>query len=434
MLSKTRIGLYGSYLLSMASIGFILPFMPLYLRQEGLSDRQIGFISMLAALSGLLQFPVGVLSDRLKSRKIMLVIAAALLCAATYFIPAAHHPLWLGLLVILFAENGLCRAVIESLSGAEAAAQAAPGRIGAALGLLRFCKPLGIVFVAMVTGYFAESHGVGAMLVPLMFLQSGALFCALLLPSQSKGPVADHFLSRSSSDSLPQKRVAWFRDPALCVFVLAMVLFHVANAPGGTYLGLFLKQDLGAQERVISYAFVISMVAWMLVVVPGGRLADRLGTRPLLILCWAVMALRLGLIALARSAWEVVAIQFLDGFANGLFAVLAAAWVTERFNDSRRVGEAQVIVGTSLVLGSGIGPACAGWLIESLGYRGTFGVLAGVGVLATLIVALFVPETVTRANRTSVETDNPKEVPMLPDSVLASSDLNLLPKKNLSAL
>ena len=39
----------------------------------------------------------------------------------------------------------------------------------------------------------------------------------------------------------------WFpRDPALWTFVAAMVLFHMANAPGGVYLGLFMERDLGA--------------------------------------------------------------------------------------------------------------------------------------------------------------------------------------------
>ena len=40
------------------------------------------------------------------------------------FLRGAHGVVWLGFLVILFAENGICRAVVESLSGAEAAALA----------------------------------------------------------------------------------------------------------------------------------------------------------------------------------------------------------------------------------------------------------------------------------------------------------------------
>src|SRR6185437_8498882 len=96
-----------------------------------------------------------------------------------------------------------------------------------------------------------------------------------------------------------------------------------------------------------------------------------------------------------------VANQFLDGLGNGIFAVLAASWVTDRLADPRRNGEAQVIVGTSLVLGSAIGPAAAGLLVGSLGYRALFAVLAGVGLAATAVVVAFVPETLVRHHEVS---------------------------------
>jgi MFS family permease len=189
------------------------------------------------------------------------------------------------------------------------------------------------------------------------------------------------------------------RDRSLWMFVAAMVLFHAANAPGGVYLGLFLSRDLHAPERLLAYAFVVSMVAWMLVVWPAGWLADRWGRRPLLIAAWGLMALRLGLVAVAQTPWQVIANQSLDGIANAMFAVLAAAWVTDRLADPRRAGEAQVMVGSCLVLGSAIGPAAASLLVESLGYRALFASLAGLGALATGIVMLFVPETLERASQ-----------------------------------
>jgi MFS family permease len=105
-------------------------------------------------------------------------------------------------------------------------------------------------------------------------------------------------------------------------------------------------------------------------------------------------------VALIQSPIWIVANQALDGLGNGLFAVLAAAWVTDRLADPRRSGEAQVIVGSCLVLGSAIGPAVAGCVVESLGYRGLFLGLAGVGVLATGIVIFLVPETLKRHDET----------------------------------
>jgi MFS family permease len=395
---RNRIGLYGSYFLGMAAIGFTLPYLPLYLGEKGLSDRAIGIVSMLAALSSLAQFPVGLWSDRIGWRKPFLVVALAVTALATLLIRGAHGVVWLGVLVILFAENGVGRAVVESLSGAEAAALAPKGGVGAALGALRFWKPIGIVLVALVGSWMSERYGVGAILYPLAVVQGLAVCVALLI---HEGPGRRTGFDRGSGVTFPgadrKPANGWFpKDAGLWVFVAAMVLFHAANAPGGVYLGLFLKRDLHAPERILAYAFAVSMAAWMLVVWPAGWLADRYGRKPLLVVGWTVMTVRLLLVALVRDPWLAVANQTLDGLGNGMFAVLAAAWVTDRLADPRRSGEAQVIVGSCLVLGSALGPAAASFLVGPLGYRGLFAALAGVGALATAIVALFVPETLVR--------------------------------------
>jgi MFS family permease len=389
---RNRIGLYGSYFLGTAGIGFTLPYLPLFLGERGLSDRSIGAVSTLAALSGLLQFPVGLWSDRIGRRKQFLLAALAALAASTVLIGGAGSAVWLGLLAVLFAENGVCRAVVESLSGAEAAALAPPGEVGAALGALRFWKTVAIIAVALLGSELADRYGPAAILAPLSVITGLSVLTALMIREHPGGP-SPHARERETDDR-PRERVA--RDPALWAFVAAMLLFHAANAPGGVYLGLFLKRDLHAPDRMLAYAFTVSMTAWMLVVRPAGRLADRVGRRPLLIACWAVMALRLGLVALVLTPWEAVANQALDGLANGLFAVLAAAWVTDRLADPRRAGEAQVIVGTSLVLGSAIGPAVAAYLVGPLGYRGLFAALAALGAVATALVVALVPESLAR--------------------------------------
>lgn len=394
---RNRIGLYGSYFLGMAAIGFTLPYLPLYLGEKGLSDRSIGLISTLAALAGLAQFPAGLWSDRLGTRKPFLLASLALLTVATALLDSAGSAVALGLLVVLFAENGICRAVVESLSGAEAAALAKPGGVGAALGALRFWKPIGIILVTLVGRVVAKRYGPGAMLMPLAVVQGLAFLAACLIHEEKKtehSPALPKTNKQAAGPKLP-------RDAGLWAFVAAMVLYHAANAPGGVYLGLFLKRDLHAGNDILADAFAVSMVAWMIVVWPAGWLADRWGRKPLLVAGWAVMALRLGIVAVAQTPSMVVANQALDGLSNGLFAVLAAAWVTDRLADPRRSGEAQVIVGTSLVLGSAIGPAAAGLLVSVVGYRMMFALLAGVGAVATALVVVLVPETLTRHHEVS---------------------------------
>ena len=396
---RNRIGLYGSYFLGMAGIGFTLPYLPLYLGQQGLTDRAIGIVSTLAALAGLAQFPVGLWSDRIGWRKPFLLVALAAVAASTWFLRGAHGLIWIGFLVLLFAENGIGRAVVESLSGAEAAALAPKGQVGAALGALRFWKPIGIVLMTLFGGWLAETRGIGSILLPLFMVQCLAVVAGLLIhesggheEKEANRPeeIAGEFESE-------KPKGGWLpKDAGLWAFVAAMVLYHAANAPGGVYLGLYMKRELQAPERMLSYAFAVSMVAWMIVVWPAGWLADRWGRKPLLIIGWTIMAVRLAFVAMIRDPGWIVANQALDGLGNGLFAVLAASWVTDRLADPRRSGEAQVIVGSCLVLGSAIGPAVAGFLVGPLGYRGLFWALAGTGVVATVIVATLVPETLKR--------------------------------------
>jgi MFS family permease len=397
---RNQIGLYGSYFLGMAAIGFTLPYLPLSLGEKGLSDRAIGIVSTLAALSALAQLPLGLWSDRLGRRKRFLVGALSVVALATWLLRGAESLLWVGFLAVLFAENGAGRAVVESLSGAEAAALAPRGELGAALGALRFWKPIGIVLVALVGSWMSERYGLDAILLPLAVMQSLAVALALLIHEDgmkrsTSAPDEDRTVSVRASDAKPVPP-GFPSDAGLWAFVLAMVLFHAANAPGGVYLGLFLKRDLHAADRMLAYAFVVSMVTWMLVVWPAGWLADRYGRKPLLLAGWAMMTMRLALVSLVQTPWLAVANQTLDGLANGLFAVLAAAWVTDRLADPRRAGAAQVIVGSCLVLGSALGPAASALVVEPLGYRGLFAALAGVGAIATALVALFVPESLAR--------------------------------------
>lgn len=392
MTMRDRVGLYGSYLFGMAGIGFTLPYLPLFLTQRGLSPSMVGWISTLAAVAGLVQFPVGLVSDRVRRRKPFLLAALALLVVATLLLRTARDRYWLAFLVVLFAENGACRATVESLAGAEATVLSGGARLGSALGALRLWKPVGVVVMALTGGVIAERWGLDAILALVAICQAGAVVFALLI----REPRERASVAPSSSERTRGPSSGWWRDRTLGVFVIAMVLFHVANAPGGVYLGLFMKGELAASERHLSYAFVISNVVWMAAVWPAGRLGDRIGRHPVLVVGWLAMTVRLALVALAGSHREVLAIQVLDGLAQALFAVMAAAWVTDRMADPARTGTAQVLVGSSLVAGSAVGPAIASVLVASLGYRAMFGVLAAIGGAATLLVALAIPETLVR--------------------------------------
>src|SRR5262245_39764792 len=256
---RNRLGLYGAYFCAMAGLGFTLPYLALYLKERGLSDRDIGIFSTLAALSALVQCLVGIWSDRIGRHKPFLVVALGVLALATIALPRVPNGIWLAVVVVLFAENGVCRAIVEGQAGAEAVALSDPAQIGRALGDLRFWKPIGIIAILLVGGWLAERSGVGAISVPLAVIQVLAFVAALLIheprahPAVAArgGPEAAGD-DRASPATEPARGLG--RDVALWSFIAAMVLFHAANAPGGVYLGLFLERDLHAARYQLAAA------------------------------------------------------------------------------------------------------------------------------------------------------------------------------------
>ena len=285
MNTRNRIGLYGSYFFGMAAIGFTLPYLPLYLGEKGLSDRRSDRVD-----PGGIVRPGSSRSDSGRTGSAGEALPGRGACRRGNLdvLLRGADGVWLGLLVILFAENGIARAVVESLSGAEAAARL-PRAVSCSRSL-RFWKPIGIILVALLGSWMSERYGVGAILWPMAIVQGLAVAAALLIhePAVPRRPRHDAIASghghANSRTGYGRPGNGWLpNDAGLWVFVAAMILFHVANAPGGVYLGLFLKRDLHAPERMLAYAFVVSMVAWMLVVWPAGWLADRCGRKPLLI-------------------------------------------------------------------------------------------------------------------------------------------------------
>ena len=268
-----------------------------------------------------------------------------------------HGVVWLGFLVVLFAENGICRAVVESLSGAEAAALAPEGGVGAALGAFdsgsrsASCswpwRELDVGAVRRRRDPAAAGGRAGA----------GRRRCA---PDPRDGwakqggrrrtrededammsPNSDGQTSRMVSSDSGSGPSSWRWS---CT--------TRRTRPGASTSGSSSKRDLHAPERMLAYAFAVSIVAWLLVVRPAGWLADRWGRQPLLVAGGPSWRCGWRSWRWCESPWLAVANQALDGLGNGLFAVVAAAWVSRSAGRPEASGEAQVIVGSSLVFGS----------------------------------------------------------------------------------
>jgi len=124
-----------------------------------------------------------------------------------------------------------------------------------------------------------------------------------------------------------------------------------------------------------------------------GRQADAWGRRPLLLLCFAALALRGVLFALVSSPYLVVAVQVLDGVCAAVLGVILPLVVADVMRGTGRFNLGLGIVGSAVGIGAALSTTLAGFMMDRFGSSLAFWSLAGVAVCGLALVWLLLPET-----------------------------------------
>jgi len=126
-----------------------------------------------------------------------------------------------------------------------------------------------------------------------------------------------------------------------------------------------------------------------------GRLSDRIGRRPVLIVTIAMVGLSYAALAFAPNIWVAFALRFLTGIFAGNISTLqgALADITPPEKRAQRMG----IMGSAFSAGFMTGPAIGGFLAQpsrgALGFQLPLLVAAGFALASALAVVFFVRES-----------------------------------------
>lgn len=152
-------------------------------------------------------------------------------------------------------------------------------------------------------------------------------------------------------------------------------------------LPLYVTGPLARDEFAAGAAFGVFAVSALVLRPFAGRLADRLGRRPLLVGGALLAAACLALTAVASDLVAIIALRLAAGVAEAAFFVAGFAALAD-IAPAERIGEALSYNSLGLYLGIALGPLLGEALLEGFGYPATWLGAAALAVVTAVLVSL----------------------------------------------
>jgi MFS-type transporter involved in bile tolerance (Atg22 family) len=173
-------------------------------------------------------------------------------------------------------------------------------------------------------------------------------------------------------------------------YLAAIFVFMVGFSAVLPYLTLFITVDIGESEQVALALAAGTLLVTAISAVAFGKVADRIGTKPVLLTGWALLAIAAFGGTVIQHLPETIAIVLLAGVGNG--AATAAGWPllaslvppekTGVFAGLKAAAESVAIPASVVV--------AAELFLPRFSYRGVFVLLAGAILVALFILARYV--------------------------------------------
>ncbi|WP_072568120.1 multidrug efflux MFS transporter MdtG [Enterobacter sp. SA187] len=359
-----------------AAFSLVMPFLPLYIEQLGVSGHSAlnmwsGLVFSITFLFSAVASPLwGGLADR-KGRKLML-LRSALGMAVVMMLMGLAQNIWQ--LLALRACLGLLGGFIPN-ANALIATQMPRNKSGWALGTLSTGGVSGALLGPLAGGLLADSYG----LRPVFFITAAVLFICFLLTlfciRENFTPVAKKEMlhAREVIGSLKSPRLV------LSLFVTTMII-QVATGSIAPILTLYVRDLAGDVSNI---AFISGMIAS----VPGvaallsaprlGKLGDRIGPEKILIAALMVSILLLIPMSFVQTPVQLGILRFLLGAADG--ALLPAVQTLLVYNSTNQIAGRIFSYNQSFRdIGNVTGPLLGAAVSASYGFRTVFLVTASV--------------------------------------------------------
>jgi len=381
---RWRVTLYTMWvaqLLAMIGFAFVMPFIPFYIRELGVTDPRLVPIwaGLLVTGSGVtmsLAAPLwGWVADRY-GRKPMVqraMFGGAIILSLMAFVRSVHQ--LLALRVLQGAITGTVAASVALVSSVV------PKRsLGHSLGLMQMSVFVGSSLGPYLGGSAAEHFGYRKpFLVTGALLLLGGLLVLLGARERFSRPAPEEHTTRGSLREI-------LHAPGLLTLLSVYTLMNLTGSFVGPIFPLFVEEIVGEKGHAAAQTGLILAVTGVAAAVAAfmvGGISDRIGHKPMLVICTALGGLMCLPQAAAQSVGQLLVIRAIFGLGAGgmIPAMNALVAVTV---PRRNLGQAYGITTMASALGWSIGPMLGGWMASALGLRPPFVVVGALLLLLAL--------------------------------------------------
>jgi len=362
--------------------------LPQLLKAAGASDLLTGLLSSTRSIEGaIIQPTVGVLSDRTRTRlgRRRPFIALGIPLSAAFFLFAATQHDVLGLTVGIFLFSIFFNAAADPYV-ALLADITTLGERGILQGVSTAIQLGSQVAFLLVISTASGSGGIPAW--------SYVLVAGLLVSTFgiTVGGLREPDIVDVSEERLGLRRylAELIEHRQAMRYLGAIFVFMVGFSAVLPYLTLFITEDIGESEQVALALAAGTLLVTAIAAVGFGKLADRIGTKPVLVAGWTLLAVAAFGGIVIQHLPETIAVVVLAGIGNG--AATAAGWPllasiippekTGVFAGLKAAAESVAIPASVVV--------AAELFLPRFSYRGVFVLLAGAILIALFVLVRFV--------------------------------------------
>ena len=183
---------------------------------------------------------------------------------------------------------------------------------------------------------------------------------------------------------------------SLLFIALALLLWGLGEGMFFNFVPIYLDRQFTLSEYQIGLVLGAFGFSMAITHIPAGRLADRIGRRPLLVVAWL-----LGLVSTLVMGLALALPLFLVGlFCYGLTAFVSSplsSYVTAA-RGNWPIGTVLSLTTATFGMGMALGPITGGWIGDNYGMRMSFLVAAAIFVVSNIFIFLIERQPIDHHN------------------------------------